>query len=126
MQDATHFFLRTVISIGEIRGHANLAMELRESVQPSLVEYCGHGIIAGSDLRLNILFRITKESESTLVQWQGEVSLSGFLAVMGGELLETKGRQDFITMAERLRTVLTPSSSPTADAMGSIPLDTDI
>ena len=34
IQDATHFTLRIVIAVGQIRGHVNLAMELREAMRP--------------------------------------------------------------------------------------------
>src|SRR5271167_4457098 len=50
MQDATHFTLRTAIAIGEIKGHANLAMELLTASEPERVKYSGTATIAGSPL----------------------------------------------------------------------------
>lgn len=44
VQDTTHFTVRIVIAVGEINGHANLAMELREAVRPSTVRYAGQGV----------------------------------------------------------------------------------
>ena len=59
IQDATHFTMRIVIAVGQISGHANLAMELREPVRPSRVEYRGQGIVAGSQLTFALQFAIS-------------------------------------------------------------------
>ena len=56
-QDATHFTLRISIVVGQISGHANLAMELREAVRPVRVEYRGQGIVAGSQLKFAMQFQ---------------------------------------------------------------------
>ncbi len=50
MHDATHFTLRIRIMVGQIKGHANLAMELSEAVRASRVQYRGQGIVAGSQI----------------------------------------------------------------------------
>jgi uncharacterized protein len=102
MQDATHFSLRTVIAIGEIKGHAKLAMELLRALRPAQVAYAGSAVIAGSPLRMAIDFQINPREEVTEVLWQGQVTLEGMLAMMAGNLLETMGRQNFDRMAENL------------------------
>jgi len=101
--DATHFTMRTVIAIGEIKGHANLAMELVRAERPSRVEYRGSAIIAGSPLLLAIDFQVSAKDEVTDVSWQGEVKLEGMLALMAGTLFETMGRQNFERMGENLQ-----------------------
>ena len=103
MVDATHFTLRTVIAIGEIRGHANLNMELREAVPDSVVEYTGEGVIAGGKLRFGLRFDIAATELGSQVSWRGEVALEGMLAMLAGGLLETMGRGNFEAMAERIR-----------------------
>jgi carbon monoxide dehydrogenase subunit G len=103
IQDATHFTMRTVIAIGEIKGHANLAMELQQAVRPSRVEYRGSATIAGGPLRLAIDFQISPRDAITDVTWQGDVTLGGTLALMAGALLDTMGRQSFERMSERLQ-----------------------
>ncbi len=103
IQDAKHFSMRIAIAIGQIRGHANLAMELREAVRPSHVEYRGEGIVAGSQLNFAMQFAIGRSDEATEVNWQGEVSVDGMLALMGGGMLESMGRRNFELMAERLQ-----------------------
>lgn len=103
VHDATHFTLRTVLAMGEIKGHVNLAMELVQASRPTQVEYRGSANLAGSPLRMGINFRIDQLAEMAEITWQGEVTLEGMLAMMAGSLLETMGRQNFDRMAERLQ-----------------------
>jgi len=127
MQDATHFALRIVIEVGEIKGHANLAMELVEAARPSRMEYRGQGIVAGSQLSLGMFFEIARAAEATEVRWQGEVTLDGVLAVMAGSLMDTMGRQNFDLMAERLHDRLrdATSGSPVERPASEFPPDLD-
>jgi len=109
-QDATHFNLRITIAVAQINGHANLAMELHEAVRPSRVEYSGQGIVAGSQLNFNLQFDIAASEEATTVNWRGEFSLDGMLALMAGHLLEPMGRRNFELMAERIQNGLRETS----------------
>jgi len=103
MHDATHFSLRTVIHVGPMSGHANLAMELREAVRPVKVSYAGEAMIAGGPLRLNLQFTLAPADDATEVAWEGEISLGGSLALMAGSLVETMGGENFARMAKRLQ-----------------------
>jgi len=111
MLDPTHFSLRVVIALGELNGHANLAMELAEAERPVVVGYRGEGIVAGSQLNLVLEFRISRTEASTEVGWQGEFYLNGGLALMVNSLIEPMGRKHFERMAERLREKLNPAES---------------
>ena len=102
-QDATHFTMRTVIALGEIKGHANLAMELLQTSQVNRVEYRGSATIAGGPLRLAVSFQLDAQDDTTVVNWHGDVTLGGMLAMMAGNLVESMGRQNFERMAERLQ-----------------------
>ena len=102
MLDPTHFSLRIAITLGEMSGHANLAMELVEAERPAIVRYRGQGIVAGSDLNLELRFQIASSGPATEVRWQGELSLDGGLAFVFGSLIEPMGRKHFERMAERL------------------------
>ncbi len=106
VQDETHFTVRIVIAVGEIRGHANLAMEFRHALWPSNVEYTGATIIAGSPLELRLRFQIASSDGITEVTWQGEFSLDGMLALMAGELIDSMGRQNFEQMTEHIQNAL--------------------
>jgi uncharacterized protein len=106
VQDEAHFTVRIVIAVGEIAGHASLAMELRQASRPSNVEYTGDAMIAGSPLTLRLRFQIASSNEMTEVTWQGEFSLDGMLALMAGELVDSMGRQNFERMAEDIQNAL--------------------
>ena len=115
MLDPTHFSLRIAIALGEMSGHAHLAMELVEAERPARVRYRGQGIVAGSALNLGLEFQIASSDRATEVRWQGEFSLDGGLALVFGSLIEPMGRQHFERMAERLDEQLN-RFEPTADA----------
>ena len=85
VQDATHFTLRIEIVVGQISGHANLAMELRDAVQADRVEYRGQGIVAGSQTHFRHAVSVRSAEPETEVTWQGDVSLDGMLAMMAGD-----------------------------------------
>ena len=127
MQDATHFALRIAVAVGQINGHATLAMELIEAARPFLAEYRGQGTIAGSQLNLRIEFQITAEAEATEVRWLGEVTLDAMMALLAGNLLEAMGRSNFDLMAERLHDRLrdATSGSPAETPSSELPSDLD-
>jgi carbon monoxide dehydrogenase subunit G len=113
IMDATHFSMRIAIAVGQVRGHVNLAMELREAARPSRVAYRGQGIVAGSDLAFAMQFDITPSEAATQVNWQGEVSVDGMLAFMAGGTIESTGRKNFELMAQRLQDGLSEGSAST-------------
>jgi len=112
--DPTHFSVRIAIALGEMSGHANLAMELVEAERPASVRYRGQGIVAGSQLSLALQFRIASSEGATEVSWQGEFSLDGGLGFMFSSLIEPMGREHFERMADQLRRRLNPLE-PIAD-----------
>lgn len=115
IEDATHFTLRIAIMVGQIRGHANLAMELREVARPNRVHYSGQGMVAGSQLNFALQFDIAPTVQATEVNWQGEVSVDGMLALMAGGLIEPMGRRTFGLMAERLQNGLGEDAASSSD-----------
>jgi len=122
MQDATHFQLRTLIVAGQIRGHANLAMERYEVVSPSRVGYRGEGVVAGGPLRMQMDFQIGPCGVDIEVRWQGQVSLGGGLAFLAGHLVESMAGENFRRMAEKLEERLQSGDSP-LPADSTIPSD---
>ncbi len=115
IQDATHFSMRIVIAIGQLSGHANLTMELRDAVRPRRVEYRGEGIIAGSQLTFAMQFDLEPAEAVTEVSWQGEVSVDGMLAFMAASTIESMGRRNFELMAERLQNSLGEEAASSGD-----------
>ena len=119
IQDATHFTMRIAMTVGQISGHVNLAMELREAVPPEHVDYRGHGIVAGSQLTFAMQFQLAASETATQVSWQGEVLVEGMLALMAGSTIDELSRRNFELMAERLQNRLREGTKST----DGIPLD---
>jgi len=114
-QDATHFTLRLKIMVGQIRGHANLAMKLLAADRPTHVEYRGLGVVAGSQLVFAMQFQLRCEGTETQVIWQGQVSVDGMLAMMGGSMIDSMGRRNFEATIERLQDELISNNATIQD-----------
>jgi carbon monoxide dehydrogenase subunit G len=106
IQDATHFTLRIVIAVGQMSGHVNLAMELCDAARPEHVEYRGQGIVAGSQLTFAMSFQLARSGEATEINWQGEVSVDGMVALMAGSMIDELGRRNLDAVAEQLQNKL--------------------
>jgi len=115
VQDATHFSLRIKIVIGQISGHANLAMELNAAERPSRIEYRGQGIVAGSQLNFAMQFQLDSVGSEIQVSWQGEVAVDGTLALMAGGMIDSMSRTNFEATVERMQRELTASPATTQD-----------
>jgi carbon monoxide dehydrogenase subunit G len=97
-------------------------MELLQNSPATRVEYRGLATIAGGPLRLAIVFGLDARDNTTEVNWQGDVTLGGMLAMMAGNLLDTMGRQTFDRMTERLQLLLQPESfAANAEKAASMP-----
>lgn len=115
VRDATRFTMRIAIAVGQISGHVNLAMELRDALGPVGVEYRGHGIVAGSQLTFAMQFQLTPFQAGTEVNWQGEVAVEGMLALMAGSMIDDLGRRNFDSMAEQLQNKLREDTTDTSN-----------
>jgi carbon monoxide dehydrogenase subunit G len=115
VQDATHFTLRIKIIVGQISGHANLAMELRAAERPSRLEYGGQGIVGGSQLNFAMQFQLDSMGSETQVDWKGEVAVDGMLAMMAGGIIDSMGRRNFEATVERLQGELRANAATVQD-----------
>jgi uncharacterized protein len=106
MQDATHFSVKVKVGVGNIRGSAELKMELAEAVKPQRAQYKGQGSAVGSQVTVNAGFDLTPNGAGTKVVWQGETSVFGKLASMAGGMLEPLGRKNIQKLIEGLQKAL--------------------
>jgi len=106
MQDATHFTVKVKVGVGNIRGSAEIKMELAEAVKPSRAEYRGQGTAVGSQVRVSAGFDLQPLPESTRVVWKGETSVFGKLASMAGGMLEPLGRKNIQKLIDGLQKAL--------------------
>lgn len=115
MQDPTHFTVKVKVGVGNIRGSAELKMELSEAVKPLRAQYKGQGTAVGSQVTVSAGFDLSPLPESTRVAWQGETSVYGKLASMAGGMLEPLGRKNIQKLIDGLQKALaTPVGAATA------------
>ena len=106
MQDQTHFTVKVKVGVGNIRGSAEIKMELSEAVKPLRAQYKGQGSAVGSQVTVSAGFDLHPLPESTRVVWQGETSVFGKLASMAGGMLEPLGRKNIQKLIDGLQKAL--------------------
>lgn len=120
MHDETHFTVKVKVGVGNIRGSAEIKMELAETVKPLRAQYKGQGTAVGSQVTVSAGFDLHPNGESTRVVWQGETSVFGKLASMAGGMLEPLGRKNIQKLIDGLQQALSepvssgPQTSPPA------------
>lgn len=115
MEDATHFAVKVKVGVGNIRGLAEIKMELSETVRPLRALYKGQGTAVGSQVTVSAGFDLSPMPEGTRVAWQGEAGVFGKLASMAGGMLEPLGRKNIQKLIDGLQKALAESvSAPTA------------
>jgi len=107
MQDATHFTVKVKVGVGNIRGSAEIQMELSEAVKPLRAQYKGQGSAVGSRVTVSAGFDLSALPEGTKVAWQGETSVFGKLASMAGGMLEPVGKKNIQKLIDGLQKALT-------------------
>jgi len=116
VQDATHFTVKVRVGVGNIRGTAEIKMELAESSRPQRALYKGQGTAVGSQITISAGFDLSPLTESTRVAWQGEANVFGKLASMAGGMLEPLGKKNIQKLIDGLQWALTmPAAKPVAE-----------
>ena len=106
MHDETHFTVKVKVGVGNIRGAAEIKMELAETVKPLRAQYKGQGSAVGSQVTVSAGFDLHPNGDSTRVLWQGETSVFGKLASMAGGMLEPLGRKNIQKLIDGLQQAL--------------------
>jgi carbon monoxide dehydrogenase subunit G len=106
VQDPTHFTVKVRVGVGNIRGTAEIKMELAEATRPHRAQYKGQGTAVGSQITLSAGFDLSPAAESTKVAWQGEANVFGKLASMAGGMLEPLGRKNIQKLIDGLQKAL--------------------
>ena len=122
VQDPTHFTVKVRVGVGNIRGTAEIKMELAEATRPQRAQYRGQGTAVGSQITLSAGFDLSPAADSaggmavgsTRVAWQGEANIFGKLASMAGGMLEPLGRKNIQKLIDGLQKALAESVPLTA------------
>ena len=122
VQDATHFTVKVRVGVGNVRGTAQIKMELAEATRPVRALYKGHGTAVGSQVTISAGFDLSPLPESTRVAWQGEANVFGKLASMAGGMLEPVGKKNIQKLIDGLRWELSkPVAGPEAVSAAPAP-----
>jgi carbon monoxide dehydrogenase subunit G len=119
MQDPTHFTVKVRVGVGNIRGSAELKMELSEAVKPQRAQYKGQGTAVGSQITVSAGFDLSQVPEGTKVAWQGEANIFGKLASMAGGMLEPLGRKNIQKLIDGLQKVLAEPLAKPSDPLAN-------
>jgi carbon monoxide dehydrogenase subunit G len=114
VQDATHFTVKVRVGVGNIRGSAEIKMELAEATRPHRAQYKGQGTAVGSQITVSAGYDLSPVPEGTKVAWQGEANIFGKLASMAGGMLEPLGRKNIQKLIDGLQKVLAEAVPLTA------------
>ncbi len=114
VQDSTHFTVKVRVGVGNIRGTAEIKMELAEATRPQRAQYKGQGTAVGSQITLSAGFDLFPVDASTRVAWQGEANIFGKLASMAGGMLEPLGRKNIQKLIDGLQKALSEAVPLTA------------
>lgn len=120
LDDPTHFTMKVAVAVGNIRGTAEIKMELAEALCPQRALYKGTGTAAGSQIAIGAGFDLSPTTEGTRVAWQGEASVFGKLAKLTGDMLEPIVKRNIQKLIDALRWALQmPSSSALEEGKAS-------
>ncbi len=114
--DETHFTVKVRVGVGNIKGSAEIKMELAEAVKPLRAHYKGQGTAVGSQVTVSAGFDLHPNGNSTRVLWQGETSIFGKLASMAGGMLEPLGRKNIQKLIDGLQAALAESVARETEA----------
>ena len=106
MEDERRFTVKVKVGVGNIKGTAEIKMELAELARPNRALYLGQGTAVGSQVRVSAGFDLQPTGESTKVVWQGEANVFGKLASMAGGMLEPLGRKNIQKLIDGLQKAL--------------------
>ena len=111
LQDPTHFSMKLAVAVGNIRGTAEIKMELAEALRPERALYKGAGSAVGSQIAIGAGFDLSALAEGTRVAWQGEASVFGKLAALAGGMLEPIVQKNIQKLIDGLRWALCMQSA---------------
>ncbi len=114
VQDGTHFTVKVRVGVGNIRGSAEIKMELAEATRPHRAQYKGQGTAVGSQITVSAGFDLSPAPEGTKVAWQGAANIFGKLASMAGGMLEPLGRKNIQKLIDGLQKALAEAVPLTA------------
>jgi len=100
--DERHLEVVVFVSVGPVRGRFKFAIELRPNpeAQEMAVTLRGGGL--GSAIDLQARAEVRPQNGVTLLSWQGEATVSGPAATVGGRVLDSQAKKLIRTVFENM------------------------
>lgn len=115
MKDERNGDVTVRIGVGKIRGHATVALALKDDKAPVHAAYDGKGKIMGSAFNFETAFDMeATPAGGTLVKWTGDLTLFGKLVALAGGLIKPIAKKDIKKMIDAIQAANTKSQSGSA------------
>ena len=105
IEDADHFTVTARVGVSHIKGNVVMKLAIKDRQPPISTTVVGKGTGLGSAVDMVTSFTLeSAEGGETVVQWQGDVTISGKLAAFGPQgLLDRIARKNVDTFIEGIR-----------------------
>ena len=105
IEDADHFTVTARVGVSHIKGDVVMKLAIKDRQPPISTTVVGKGTGLASAVDMVTSFTLTStEAGETLVDWQGDVTISGKLAAFGPQgLLDRIARKNIDTFIEAIR-----------------------
>ena len=94
MQDPTHFTVKVRVGVGNIRGTAEIKMELAEAMRPQRAQYKGQGTAVGSQITISAGFDLRPQRREHQGRLAGRGQHLRQAGLDGGRHAGTAGPQE--------------------------------
>ena len=101
--DQDNFTAKVKIGVGIVRGTVEMQFGLQEKTAPIHAKLVGSGAGAGSKLRIESVFDLAADGNSTEMTWAADADLSGLIAGIGGSVLKGQSEKQVAKIFENVR-----------------------
>jgi uncharacterized protein len=112
IEDADHFTVTARVGVSHIKGDVLMKLTIKDRQPPLSTTVVGKGTGLGSAVDMVTSFSLDETPNGTVVNWRGDVTISGRLAAFGPQgLLDRIGRKNVDTFIEGIRAGLAETAS---------------
>jgi carbon monoxide dehydrogenase subunit G len=112
IEDADHFTVTARVGVSHIKGDVVMKLTIKDRQPPISTTVVGKGVGLASAVDMVTSFTLDETADGTVVNWRGDVTISGKLAAFGPQgLLDRIGRKNVDTFIEGIRAGLAETAS---------------